>query len=240
MLCPYVISSKSIKKLTVTINHSYHVDRSSILTLDTPNVVDLYYSDFPRRKAPHCHLGSLAKVKLDLHSLEDDSRQVQNDADVKILISEIRNVKTLHLTCSAVEIISVCCKGGLPVFNNLVELMFSSKKRDWKVLPLLLERSPNLKTLILSGLHRYTFGRRHRFVGIQIPPINQIKMLSIMQYQGSATELKHISHFLLKMECLEVVKIYVAAEMDDLKKMQLTEDLLKLPRASSEVNIQVL
>ncbi|AEE77860.1 putative protein [Arabidopsis thaliana] len=217
MFRPFLISSKNLKKLSVTINFSYYVDRSTILTLDTPNVVDLYYSDFPRPIAPHCHLDSLAKVELDLHSLEDDSRQVQNDADVKNLISEIRNVKTLHLTYSAVE------------------LMLSSKKRDWKVLPLLLERSPNLKTLVLSGLNRYTFGRRHRFVGIQIPSSNKIKMLSIKQYQGSATELKHISHLLLKMECLELVKVYLATEMDDLKKMQLTEDVVKLPAASSKI-----
>jgi len=93
---------------------------------------------------------------------------------------------------------------------------------------------------MLQGLNRYTFGRRHRFVGIQIPSSNKIKMLSIKQYQGSATELKHISHLLLKMECLELVKVYLATEMDDLKKMQLTEDVVKLPAASSKVKIQVM
>ncbi|AEE77859.1 putative protein [Arabidopsis thaliana] len=206
----------------------------------TRHVVDLYYSDLPRRKAPHCHLDSLAKVTLDLHYLRYGYQKVQNYANVKNIISEIRNVKTLHLTSSAVEVISVCRKDGLPVFNNLVELMFSSRKRHRKVLPLLLERSPNLETLILSDLYRYTYGRRHRFVGIQIPANNKIKMLSFMQYQGSATELKHISHLLLKMECLEVVKVYLATEMNDLKKMQLTEDEVKLPAASSKVKIQVM
>ncbi|KAG7564381.1 F-box-like domain superfamily [Arabidopsis suecica] len=237
---PYVISSKSIKKLSLTVHSSYYVDRSSILTLDTPSVVDLYYSDLPRRKSPHCNLDSLAKATLDLHFLEDGKRLVENDADVKNLISEIRNVKTLNLTSSAVEVISGCCKRGLPVFKNLVDLMFSSKKRHWKVLPLLLKRSPNLKTLVLSGLPHDTFGRRHRFVGIQIPSKNQIKKLSIMQYQGSETELKHISNFLAEMECLEVVKVYVAAPMDGLEKMQLTEDVLNLPTASPELKIQVL
>ncbi|EOA25955.1 hypothetical protein CARUB_v10019344mg [Capsella rubella] len=104
------------------------------------------------------------------------------------LISGIRNIKTLHLTFSAVELISLFCKsGGLPVFSNLVELVFSSKKQGWIVLlPLLLEVYPKLTTLVLT--------------------------------------------------CLEVVKVYVART----KKMQLTEDILKLPTASSQVKIQVL
>ncbi|KAG7627299.1 F-box domain [Arabidopsis thaliana x Arabidopsis arenosa] len=237
---PCVISSKSIKKLSLSVNSGYY-GAGYILTLDTPSVVDLYYSDSPRHNAPLFHLDSLAKVTLDLHFIEDNNREVQNDADVKNLIREICNVKTLHLTCSAVESVKKLNKGGLPMFNNLVELVFSSKKEGWRVLlPLLLENSPNLETLVLSDLHRYTFGRRHRFVGIPIPPNNQIKVLRIMQYQGSATVLKHISHFLLNMDCLEVMKVNVAAALDDPKKMQLTEDLLKLPTASCKLKIQVL
>ncbi|CAL9247834.1 unnamed protein product [Arabidopsis halleri] len=127
------------------------------------------------------------------------------------------------------------------MFNHLVELVFSSKKEGWKVLlPLLLERSPNLKTLVLSDLHRYLFEGRHQYVWIQIPPNNQIKMMRIMQYQGSETELKHISHFLMNMECLEVLKVNVASTMDESKKMQLTYDLLKLPASSSKLKIQVI
>ncbi|XP_010427112.1 PREDICTED: putative F-box protein At3g44060 [Camelina sativa] len=240
--CPdfsYVISSKTIKKLSVTYNF-YYDDVPRIISFDTPNVVDFYYSDYLGNESPQCRFNSLAKATLDLNFLKDDKGQLQNGADVTDLISGIRNVKTLHLTISAVEVISVCCEGGLPVFNNLVDLVFSSKKEGWEVLlPLLLERSPNLKTLVLAGLDCFTF-RRHPFVGIRIPPNNQIKMLGIKQYHGSENELKHISHFLLNMECLDVVKVYVAPTMDSIKKMQLTEDMLKLPTASPEVNVQVL
>ncbi|CAL9247826.1 unnamed protein product [Arabidopsis halleri] len=226
----YVIRSKTITRLSVTINCRYYVDRFLTMSFDTPNVVDFYYSDYLRRESPQCHLDSLVKATLDLHFLRDD-------ADVTNLISGIRNVKTLHLTSSAVEVLSICCKGRLPVFNKLVDLVFSSKKEGWKVLlPLLLERSPNLKTMVLSGLDSFTC-RRHRFT--RIPPNNQIKMLSIMKCQGYPSEMKHIRYFLLKMECLEVVKVYVAVEMDDLKKMQLTKDLLKLTAASSKLKIQV-
>ncbi|XP_019099642.1 PREDICTED: putative F-box/LRR-repeat protein At3g44080 [Camelina sativa] len=210
----------------------YYVDRSNLC------VVGLCYH--PWRESPYCHVDSLAKAKLDLQFI--DFHYEADDADLTTLISGIRNVKTLHLTSSAVEVILVCCKGELPVFKNLIKLIFSSKKKGWKMfLPLLLERSPKLNTLVLSDLHRYTFrGRTKLCVGVQIPSNNKIKMLSILQYEGSANELKHINHFLLKMECFEMVKVYVAAEMDDLKKMQLTDDLLKLSTASSKVKIQLM
>ncbi|CAA0384417.1 unnamed protein product [Arabidopsis thaliana] len=185
----YVISNKTIKKLSVTcLNCRYYGTVPRNISFDTPNVVDFNYSDYLRRESPQCHLDSLAKATLDLHFFEDDKR-----ADVTDLISGLHNVKTLHLTSSTVEVISVCCKGGLPVFNNLVDLTTSV-----------------------------------------------IKMLSIMKCQGYPSEMKHIRYLLVNMECLEVVKVYVAAEMDDTKKMQLTEDLLKFPAASSKLKIQVM
>ncbi|XP_010431347.1 PREDICTED: putative F-box/LRR-repeat protein At3g44080 [Camelina sativa] len=204
-------------------------------------VVDLYFSGYAGHKTSRYNLHSLGKATLDLQ-LPKNYKYLGTvlGEDLMNLISGIRNLKTLHLTFSAVEAISLYCKDGLPVFNNLVELVFSSQKRGWKVLlPLLLERSPNLETLILSGLHRYTL-RTSQYVGIQVPSNNQIKILHIIQYQGRrAIELLHINHFLLHMECLEVLKVYVAAEMDDFKKMQVMEDMLKLPAASSKLKIQV-
>ncbi|EOA11954.1 hypothetical protein CARUB_v10012772mg [Capsella rubella] len=149
------ISSKTIKRLSVTYKRSTYFCSSSILSLDTPSLVDLYYSDYARLEPLHF----------------------------------LSIVWSHHLL-----VISVCCKGGLPLFNNLLELVFPSDKRSLRVLlPLFLEHSPNLKTL----------------------------------YQGSGNELKHISHFLLKMKCLEVVKVYVVAP-DDPKQMQLRKDLWKL------------
>jgi len=65
-------------------------------------------------------------------------------------------------------------------------------------------------------------------------------MLCVMQCRGSENELEHISHFSLKMEFLEVLKVYVALTMDDTKKLELTKELLKLPISSSKLIIQVM
>ncbi|XP_010507164.1 PREDICTED: putative F-box protein At3g44060 [Camelina sativa] len=228
-----VISSKTIKKLSVIFGHRNGDSVSRIISFDTPNVVDFFYSDYLGNESPQCRFNSLAKATLDFELLKADKQP-----NVRDLISGIRNVKTLHLTSYAVEVISVSCKDGLPVFNNLVDLVFSSKEEGWKLLlPRLLHRSPNLKTLILSGLDCFPC-RRHRFTSI--PRNNRIIMLRIIKYKGYVSELKHVRHFLQNMECLEVLKVHVSPSMDDTKKKQLTEDLLKLPTASSKLKIQVM
>ncbi|EFH51848.1 predicted protein [Arabidopsis lyrata subsp. lyrata] len=94
---PVIISSKTIKRLLFTYNHGYY----DIISLNTPNVVDLYYCSYARHESLHCNLGSLVKATLDLQILEHDE-----DADVTNLLSGISNVKTLHLTSSAVKVIS--------------------------------------------------------------------------------------------------------------------------------------
>jgi len=102
----YVISNKTIKKLSVTcLNYRYYGTVPRNISFDTPNVVDFNYSDYLRRESPQCHLDSLAKATLDLHFFEDDKR-----ADVTDLISGLHNVKTLHLTSSTVEV-STCVYG---------------------------------------------------------------------------------------------------------------------------------
>ncbi|KAG7578693.1 Leucine-rich repeat 2 [Arabidopsis thaliana x Arabidopsis arenosa] len=126
----YVISSKTIKKLSVTFSFGFDFAFSRIISFDTPNVIHFYYSDYIWWESPQCRLDSFAKATLDLHFFNDDKRYVKNGADMTDLISRIRNVKNLHLTSSIVEV-NTC---GLPVFNNLVDLVFSSKQKGWKLL----------------------------------------------------------------------------------------------------------
>ncbi|XP_019102076.1 PREDICTED: putative F-box/LRR-repeat protein At3g42770 [Camelina sativa] len=95
----YVISSKTIKKLSVSFSRRNGDSVSRIISFDTPNVVDFYYYDYLGNESPQCRFNSLAKATLDFRLLKDDKQP-----NVRDLISGIRNVKTLHLTSYAVEV----------------------------------------------------------------------------------------------------------------------------------------
>ncbi|EOA25197.1 hypothetical protein CARUB_v10018508mg [Capsella rubella] len=239
---PEAISSKTITRLSILSKCANDVDFSSFMSLDTPNLVTFFYVDFAReRYLIRCNLDSLVKAVLDLHFLDPEDCDEPFEPNVTELMNGIHNVKILQLTQSATEVIWKCCKGGLPIFKNLLHLEFLGYEESvWKeLLPLMLEHSPNLERLFLSGLCRCKY--EHESDEIRIPETNKVSFLRITFYLGTEDELKHISHFLIKMECLQVVQVYFAKTLvDESKKMQLTEDLLKLPKASSNLIMHVI
>ncbi|KAH0890115.1 hypothetical protein HID58_052544 [Brassica napus] len=102
---------------------------------------------------------------------EDDDDDLMIDdpndilPDVTDLVAGISNVKTLHLSSDSLEVtiatssymFHLYCK-SVPVFHSLLTLSFESdKEKGWQVLPLLLNNSPNLETLVIKGLlHKVT------------------------------------------------------------------------------------
>ncbi|KAL1226347.1 F-box/LRR-repeat protein [Cardamine amara subsp. amara] len=124
------------------------------MSFDTPNLVSLDYSDYALCHYPQVNLESLVEARLDICI----SRNIERP-DVSGLIKGIGTVETLHLSPDSVDVISLCVRHGLllPVFKNLVNLSFGSKKnkRGWKLLPKLLMQSPKLETLIIQRLDGY-------------------------------------------------------------------------------------
>ncbi|CAA7054055.1 unnamed protein product [Microthlaspi erraticum] len=172
--------------------------------------------------------------------------------DATGIVAGISNITTLHLSPDSLETFHFCCK-STPVFRNLVNLSVEShKKKGWQVMPLLLRRCPNLHTLVIQGLvHRVTdrcgdacacIPKKQRKIVMPEEEICclrtcQVKMLVISGYGGSFQELKQMRHFLGKLQCLQTVKVGVAAA--DNNKF-LRAKLLALPRLSSECNIHFI
>lgn len=124
------------------------------------------------------------------------------------------------------------------------------------MLPLLINKSPNLETLVIKGLvHQVTrrcgdacpcipkrMKKKKKELGICCLSTCQVKVLHISGYQGTCRELKQMRHFLGNLKCLETVNVGV--EMNhredndvDNKYLRITDALMKLPRVSSNCRI---
>ncbi|KAH0886442.1 hypothetical protein HID58_062538 [Brassica napus] len=181
----------------------------------------------------------------DEHEYDDDD----NDdilPDVTNLVAGIINVKTLHLSPKSLEVFHLYCK-SMPVFHKLLTLSFESdKERGWQVVPLLLNNSPNLETLVIKGLvHRVTDRCGDACVCVakeeEVCCLStcQVKVLKVSGYRGTRRELNQMKHFLGNLKCLETVKVGVEVENHREDKnvnknyQRITNALTKLPIASS-------
>ncbi|KAL0674781.1 hypothetical protein Bca4012_002762 [Brassica carinata] len=192
---------------------------------------------------------------------DDDSIYGEDDPndilpDVTDLVAGISNVKTLHLSSDSLEVFHLYCK-SVPVFHNLLTLSFESdKEKGWQVLPLLLNNSPNLETLVIKGLlHKVTDRCGDACVCIAKKKKKkmeelvcclstcQVKVLNISKYGGTRRELRQMRLFLGNLKCLETVKVGVKAENHrednnvNNNYPTITNAPTTLPRASSNCQI---
>ncbi|KAL1189775.1 putative F-box protein [Cardamine amara subsp. amara] len=149
------------------------------------------------------------------------------------MIKELRNVEILDL--SSIETMKIFYKfrQAIPMFENLSRLSIATKSGlCWKLLTLLLEKSPNLETLVIKGpLHYHEHGQgiceclsEYHFLLSCL-----VKVVEITEFRGTKRELAHMKHILVKLPCLELVKVH-AWETDENAKLKITMNLLKLLR----------
>ncbi|KAG7568975.1 Leucine-rich repeat 2 [Arabidopsis thaliana x Arabidopsis arenosa] len=158
-----LVSSPSIKRLNIYHNlPELRFEAYDECWFKTPSLMYLEYSSHVAEKYV-VDFGSLIEARLDLRSWkrliyenEGESDEDENEeedeifGDVTDLVKGISNVKTLHLYSDSLEVFHLCCD-TMPVFHNLVTLSFESDKEiGWQVVPLLLNKSPNLETLIIK------------------------------------------------------------------------------------------
>ncbi|KAG7637913.1 Leucine-rich repeat 2 [Arabidopsis thaliana x Arabidopsis arenosa] len=254
-----LVSSPSIKRLTIVHHFPNYREAHDGCWFRTPNLVYLDYSSY----VPDWYevdLGSLVEAGGygDCDSVYDEEEYPDDPilGDVTNLVTGLSNIKTLHLSPDSLEVFYFCCK-SMPVFHNLLTLSFESdQKRGWPVLPLLINKSPNLETLVIKGLvHQVTrrcgdacscipkrMKKKKKELGICCLSTCQVKVLHISGYQGTCRELKQMRHFLGNLKCLETVNVGV--EMNhredndvDNKYFRITDALMKLPRVSSNCRI---
>ncbi|CAA7044316.1 unnamed protein product [Microthlaspi erraticum] len=229
---PYLyVSHKTLKKLTVHANNC--VDVCASTTFDTPSLVYIDYSghaplEYEVRTAKP--LVSLVEAKLDV----DVPEMHRSSVYLSWIFIWASNVKNLSLSSLTVK---EMLRSGMviPSFVNLVKLSIESNTRQgWQVLPDLLYRSPKLETLVLKGLH--CIGKEGVYY---IGRPSEVKVLEIYGFRGNVGEFTQTKWFLWHLQFLQVMKVEIDADDDD-KKLQLTSDLLALPKRSSKCQIHFL
>ncbi|CAA0396640.1 unnamed protein product [Arabidopsis thaliana] len=251
-LCVWMqyMSSPNVKRVTITSDFDDDIQRPSMV-LKTPSLVYLDYSSYVAGNY-YVVLDSLVEARLDLRLYEpiiydeDGLWNAEVFGNITNLIEAIRTIKILHLSPSSLEVFYYCC--DLPVLEDLVNLSIESdKEKGWEVMPRLLNKSPNLQTLVVKGLvHRVTYCCGDACACIRMKDREivsclsrcRVKVLKILGYGGSFRELKQMRHFLGKLKCLETVKVGV--KEGSKKSNYLVANVMALPRVSSKCKIQFI
>ncbi|XP_010439353.2 PREDICTED: F-box protein At4g22280-like [Camelina sativa] len=224
--CCRTVSSLTLKKLTILCTQlSDYWD----LSLDTPSLAYVEYSDINivPKGCPFVILASLVEAELDHHFTIANSTPTN-------LIKGLRNVETLELSGATFCLVFHYFREAIPVLSKLSRLSITidSFYYRWEYLSILLEKSPNLQTLVLKGPN-YDRQYEQEF-GHSCP----VKVLKITEYGGKSGELELMKHLLEKLSCLELVKVRVYA-INDEEKSRITKDLLMVPKPSS-CKIQIM
>ncbi|XP_024012920.1 putative F-box protein At3g58960 [Eutrema salsugineum] len=225
------VSSQSLERLTI--NHRYcfgivEYDLESI-TFDTPSLTYFKYFDFSPKSYSTVNLGSLVEATVGLTLPQNQGwigqyRKSIPTSDVTNLIKGLSNVEILDLYDTMTMEAFYYFREAIPVFKNLHHLSVTTgKKICWRTLSYLLNKSPNLKTLVIVGTLQ---SNCHSFL-LPCP----VKILEITEYLGSKGDLEEMKQILEKMSCLELVKV-CSDERNDKKQLRLRTNLLNLPRSS--------
>ncbi|CAA0388072.1 unnamed protein product [Arabidopsis thaliana] len=233
------VSSQILKRLTIRRKEWVH-DGSSFepISLDIPSLEYFKYFDTLRDSYPVVKLNSLVEAKLELPSL-----YIGDTYNVRNLIKGLKNVQILRLGAVDTMHLFWVFREAVPVFENLFHLSVSTHDAIcWDDLRILLEKSPNLKTLTIEALHYHGYGDENSVCecldGYSFLLSCPIEILKITEFGGEIKEMEQVEYVLENLLCLVLLEIHVKTKKID-RKLQILADLLMLPRASSKCKVQV-
>ncbi|KAF8095828.1 hypothetical protein N665_0321s0008 [Sinapis alba] len=219
------------------------------ICFDTPNLEYLNYCDFAAHDYPAVNLQSLREAKISLQMVLNpqwDDVDLPHDVDryssnPKKLIKGIRNVKVLELSSSSTfEGLNYFCK-SIPMLADLHHLTITHEDIEycWEFLPSLLERTPNLKTLIIKGgLHCGEEDVCRCLSGYSCLLTSALEVVEVSLHDStSRAEWDQLEHFIEKLPCLQLLKVRCGGKISRKEKLGMERELCQLTKASSKCKI---
>ncbi|XP_010513712.1 PREDICTED: F-box/LRR-repeat protein At3g58980-like [Camelina sativa] len=255
-----IVSSQSLQRLTIGRELvDFEGPNPQYISFDTPSLAYLDYCDYVPDGYTTVNFESLVEAKLNLHLMVNrrwDGR-FANDGDVLSsnatnLIQGIRNVQILELSSPYTFETLYFFHDAIPVFEKLHHLTMINYNMGfcWRFLPYLLNKAPNLKTLVIKrGVHclepddaeepDYVYGCVLGYSCLLSCPLEVLEITLLDD--GTIGELQQVEHFLRKLPCLEVLRVHSLSwkRLSDEEKLRITMDLQMLRRASSKCKIQI-
>uniref|UniRef100_A0A1J3IKV5 F-box/LRR-repeat protein n=1 Tax=Noccaea caerulescens TaxID=107243 RepID=A0A1J3IKV5_NOCCA len=262
------VSVTTLKRLTFSCDDddSDFDENPNSVSIDTPNLEYLEYSDTIADKYPKVNFDSLVEAHIGLRmtgdqiavadaTFSEDGYFSEGDHVEKEMVGNatdflmgICNVRILYLSAKALEVLAFCCE-ATPVFNNLNQLMVeSNSETGWDSLPGLLNNCPNLETLIFEGLVHKCNDRCGNVCCCKRPkhpsclsssPVKVLKIV-VCENDEETMELEQVKHFLKKMPCLEQLIVYFKTSYDP-SVFELSKKLQKIRKmASPKCKIHVI
>ncbi|XP_019101673.1 PREDICTED: F-box/LRR-repeat protein At3g58980-like [Camelina sativa] len=264
------VSSRSLERLTIGRELvDFDGPNPQYITFDTPSLAYLEYGDFVPDGYTIVNFESLVEAKLNLLVMVNRRwhGQFANYGDVLSsnvtnLIQGIRNVQILELSSPYTFETLYFFRDAIPVLEKLHHLTMVNDDMGfcWRFLPFLLNKAPNLKTLVIEGGFHclepddteepdfdeeadnveepdYVCACLSGYSCLLTCPVEVLEIT--LWYGGTTGELQQVKHFLGKLPRLELLKVRTWRRISDSDKLRIHTDLHMFPRASSNCRVQL-
>ncbi|XP_010415172.1 PREDICTED: FBD-associated F-box protein At1g66310-like [Camelina sativa] len=214
-----------------------------VVAIDAPMLEDLQLSDHLTESFMIDNMSSLKEADIDVQfnfcfGKKFDPMDIPKRKIIRNFLVAISNVKNMIISPSTLEVIYEYSKCELlPLFCNLSSLSVYFYNHSWEMLPVFLERCPNVKSLVVESA---TFPKGNTRILTR-----PWRLLSSLEYaeiesplEGEAMEMELLSYLLENSPVLRRLTLYVDRESSN--ESVILRELLMIPRLSSSCQVYVL
>ncbi|GLT76952.1 hypothetical protein SLA2020_485840 [Shorea laevis] len=239
-----VVCNPTLKRLTIT--SSDNPDGKSEIVVDAPGLDYLELSVWDVYSCTFLNIEALAKADISFlcHEWEDYDENYENAvANLMKAISNIQTFRICGLTLSEFNYFDI----PNPGFNNVTHLTIAScKECGFPELQYILLRCESLETLVLEDSLGHEWDPAEGTISWPSPQEQDeinclsfcVKKIVLLWFEGSEVEIELAKYFLQSAEVLESMEIHIKAGYQD--QLEITKELLRLPRASNECIVDIV
>ncbi|GMY31879.1 FBD-associated F-box protein At3g52670-like isoform X1 [Fagus crenata] len=240
--CNFEIIVPTLKKLHLNMENLVYK-----LVINTPALEYLYFRGILNEALLLENLSNLVKAVLDVdpdYETNEDHEEYGNmEWD---FISALNSVKSLYLYGDTTLCLCRSSEFEVPMFHNLTFLNFCVHSCMWHVLPLFLERVPNLEVLILDKRTNCPYYHEECSITLEwkyyedVPKCvsSHLTAFHFKGFRGFKDELEIVEQILKWARVLKKMTISSYPNLLDSVKVRVLQELLMFPRQSATCKIE--